>query len=368
MMTPRRDAIDKTFMEMALALAKKSRPSPNPQVGAVVVKDGAVVGRGYHERPGTSHAEVNAIAEADGEAQGADLYVTLEPCVHHGRTGPCVEAILKAGIARVAVGMIDPDPRVNGAGVRRLKEAGVEVIVGVCEDACRSLLRGYATHRLYGRPYVTLKAAITLDGYLASTSGDSKWISSEASRTIAHEMRREADAVLVGVETVITDDPQLTVRHVSGKSPLRIVLDSNLRTPENAQIVTGAEAPTLLVHTTEDQNQISRYRIYSGVETLRCGSTQTGRVDLADLIERLAQRGVLALLVEAVLSAFVSAGIGDELVLFIAPRILGAGRSFISYPKAMTISDGLLLSDPAVTRAGPDVVYRVALTGPSKNR
>jgi diaminohydroxyphosphoribosylaminopyrimidine deaminase/5-amino-6-(5-phosphoribosylamino)uracil reductase len=371
-MSNSKNFFDATFMEMAIELSRKSRPSPNPQVGAVVVKNSRVVGAGYHEKPGAPHAEIVALKNAGQAARGADLYVTLEPCVHHGRTGPCVEAILEHGISRVAVGIADPDPKVNGKGIERLKQAGTDVEVGLLAAACQKVLESYTTHRLLGRPRVTLKAAITLDGYLATTTGDSKWISSPESRTVAHEMRAASDAVLVGVDTVISDDPGLTVRHVEGRSPLRIVLDSNLRTPDTAQIVTSAQdTPTMLVHAGADKNRAVSLGSNPGVEILKCRPTNQGNVDLTALVTELGQRGILALLVEggaAVLSSFLGAGVADELVLFIAPRILGSGRPFVSFGGAKTIKEGLLLDAPTVTQVGSDILCRFPLTARDKNR
>lgn len=358
-------------MDMALELAKQARPSPNPQVGAVIVKDGNVIGKGFHTRPGAPHAEIIAIDDAGDAVRGADLYVTLEPCAHQGRTGPCVDAILRAGITGVAIGIADPDPRVNGTGIAKLEAAGITVSHGVRKAACASLLRSYITHRQHGRPHVTLKAAITLDGYLATTSGDSRWISSKPSRTIAHEMRAMNDAILVGANTVARDNPDLTVRHVPGKNPLRIVLDSNLRTSTEQRLITGAvETPTLIVHTTGDRQKILPFQSLMGIETMRCTRSENG-VDLRDLLSKLAKKGILSLLVEggaAIHSAFIESGLVDELVLFIAPKILGNGRSFVSLSPVKAIADGIQLDTPNIQLSGPDIVYRTTFTARDKNR
>jgi diaminohydroxyphosphoribosylaminopyrimidine deaminase/5-amino-6-(5-phosphoribosylamino)uracil reductase len=354
---------DPTIMEMAVALAKRSRPSPNPRVGAVVVKGGRVLGTGYHLGPGTPHAETVAIAEAGEAARGADLYVTLEPCVHHGRTGPCVENVLAAGISRVAIGMLDPDRRVNGKGVAHLRDHGLEVLVGLGEGACAELLKDYVTHRTIGRPGVTLKAAITLDGYIAATSGDSKWISSERSRAVVHEMRALSDAVLVGVDTVLKDDPLLTVRAYPGTTPLRVVLDSELRVPPTSQLVKSSVGhPLLIVHTADEDDAQKMYGDLPGVDTLRCRRTPAGLVDLNDLLGKLEKKGVLSLLVEGgakVFSSFLTAGVVDEIVLFIAPRILGSGISWIAYPDVRRVEDGVSFDAPEITRLGDDILYRI---------
>ncbi len=348
-MNQERQPFDPEMMDLALDLARLNRPSPNPRVGAVVVSKGKIIGRGSHERQGAPHAEVVALMDAGEAARGGDLYVTLEPCCHHGNTGPCVEEILRAGISRVAVGIVDPDSRVRGNGIRLLEQAGVEVTVGMQRARCEDLLAGYTTHRTKGRPLVTLKAAITLDGYIATPTGDSKWISCEQSRTRAHEMRAEADAVLVGIETVLADDPALTVRHCEGENPLRIVLDSTLRTPIDSKLVTSAkDTPLLIAHTSDSSEQIDKYKDIDGVNLYRSKSAQDGRVDIFDLAQELGRRGILSLLVEGggvIHGAFAKAGVADRAALFVASKILGAGRPWISYSGTTSISEGLHLKD-----------------------
>ena len=358
------------YMEAAVALARKSRPSPNPRVGAVLVKDGTIVGAGFHEKPGTPHAEVNAIADAGVHAEGADLYVTLEPCVHFGRTGPCVKAIESACIRRVFVGMTDPDIRVNGQGIAYLRNAGIEVETGVDESHCRQLLEGYITHRTKGRPHIILKAAITLDGYVATTTHDSKWISSSDSRKLAHALRAEADAVLVGIGTVLHDDPMLTVRDADGPCPLRIVLDSSLAIPLESKLIRTAEkCPLLLVHNniaSEERRQ--QLQKIPGVSILNCKQTPSGHIDLSDLATRLAENGVLSLLVEGgsqIMSAFLETPLVDQLVLFIAPKIIGSGIPFTTYPHAEVISEGLDLTVIETKRIGDDIFYRATIKNPS---
>lgn len=349
---------DPVFMHRALELAKKSRPSPNPRVGAVLVRDGKIVGEGFHERPGLPHAEIVAIKDAGHLSKGADLYVTLEPCSHHGRTPPCIDAVQEAGISRVAIGMVDPDPRVNGRGVKKLKQRRIEVVTGVAESACLELLESYTYHRTQGRPFVTLKAASTLDGKLASTTGDSKWISSEQSRQRAHQMRAESDAVLVGIETVLSDDPSLTARMTSGENPLRIVLDSHLRTPVTAQMLGDNEAGVILVHTTNQPVALAKYRDHRNVELLKCG-TEGEPVDLKQLLGELGRRGILSLLVEGggiVHGAFADAGLANKMALFLAPRLLGSGRSWISFPGRERIADGLKLDELRVTKIASDLL------------
>ncbi|MDJ0761946.1 MAG: bifunctional diaminohydroxyphosphoribosylaminopyrimidine deaminase/5-amino-6-(5-phosphoribosylamino)uracil reductase RibD [Myxococcota bacterium] len=354
---------DPAYMREALCLARKSRPSPNPRVGAVVVKDGVVVGRGFHERPGTPHAEINALREAGPAARGADLYATLEPCCHHGKTGPCVEAIVSAGIARIAIGMVDPDSRVSGRGIAFLQSANLQVDVGIEQAACEQLLAGYIVHRTTGRSMIVLKAAITLDGYLATQTGDSKWISSKASRQLAHEMRADADAVLVGVGTVLADDPALTVRHCDGKTPLRVVVDSSLKTPTHSHLVSHAsdEGPVLIAHTGASQVNIEAFAHRDSVETLACDRTSDGRVDLTDLVEKLSKRGILSVLVEGgsqIHGAFMQSGLADRLALFVAPRVLGSGIAWNSFNGVGKITEGRSLCDITATPVGPDVLIQ----------
>ena len=229
---------DTTYMNEAIALARQAigRTAPNPSVGALVVKDGQVVGRGFHPKAGKPHAEVYALAEAGDNARGAALYVTLEPCNHFGKTPPCTEAIIKAGISRVVVGTLDPNPIVAGKGIERLKDAGIVVDVGICEEECNDLIAWYAFWLMDGRPYVILKAAITLDGRVATATGDSQWISSEESRQYVHELRNQVDGLIVGIGTVLKDDPLLTCRMEGGRDPMRIILDPQLRYPEGCEV------------------------------------------------------------------------------------------------------------------------------------
>ncbi|MCP4604755.1 MAG: bifunctional diaminohydroxyphosphoribosylaminopyrimidine deaminase/5-amino-6-(5-phosphoribosylamino)uracil reductase RibD [Proteobacteria bacterium] len=354
--------LDPAFMDIALELARQSRPSPNPRVGAIVVRQGRVAGRGYHKRQGLPHAEVVAIEQAREAARGGDLYVTLEPCCHHGNTGPCIEAIARAGIARVVVGMIDPDPRVQGEGIRSLKQAGIEVVVGIKREQCELLLKGYTIHRTKQRPLITLKAALTLDGSLATTTGDSKWISSDASRCVAHEMRAEADAVLVGIETVLKDDPELTVRHCTGDNPLRIVMDSKLRIPPDSKLIkSAADAPVILAHTESTAATETALEGIEGVEKLNCKVGSDGLIDPSDLAFKLGKRGILSLLVEGggkVHGAFARAGIADRVVLFLSPTILGSGLPWISFPGTETIKDGLSLVELEATPIAGDLMIK----------
>lgn len=321
---------DHAWMGRTLALAAQGRglTSPNPMVGALVVSDGAAVGEGVHRRAGEPHAEVEALRAAGPEARGASLYVNLEPCVHRGRTPPCVDALLEAGIRRVVVGCLDPNPVVNGRGVEALRQAGVEVTVGVREEEARVLNRAFFKFIATGRPLVTLKTAMTLDGKIAAWDGASRWITGEAARAEGHRMRAGADAILVGVGTVLRDDPELTVRlpELGPREPLRVVVDSRLRTPPEARLLkVGAPARTLIACVAGAPAEAARALSARGVEVLGCPA-RDGRVDLDALLADLARRGVVSLLAEGggeLHASLLEAGLVDRVAIFVAPLLLG---------------------------------------------
>jgi len=318
---------ERGVMQRAIEAAKRGHTSPNPRVGAAIVRDGKVISTGHHARAGQAHAEVDAIRNADGLVEGATLYVTLEPCNHQGRTGPCTEAILEAGIARVVIGCRDPAPHVAGA-IDRLKGAGVEVDVGLLEEECTALVADFAKHTRTGLPFVTLKAAVTLDGKIATRTGDSKWITGQEARTETHRMRDDSDAILVGVGTVLADDPRLTVRHIEGRDPIRVVLDASLRTPPTAAILDPgrtSSAGTLIFHT-RDADASRREALTAPRVELIPVSRHARGVDLNEVLRVLGERGVVRLLVEGgshVHGAFLDLGLADRAAIFIAPRILG---------------------------------------------
>jgi diaminohydroxyphosphoribosylaminopyrimidine deaminase/5-amino-6-(5-phosphoribosylamino)uracil reductase len=318
---------EREVMAQAIAEAKRGRPSPNPRVGAAIVRDAEVVALGHHAEAGHAHAEVDAIRNAGTDVEGTTLYVTLEPCNHQGRTGPCTEAILEAGIGRVVIGCRDPAPHVPGA-IDRLKAAGVDVDVGLLEQDCTALVADFAKHIKTGRPHVTLKAAVTLDGKIATRTGDSKWITGEAARTEAHRLRDDADAILVGVGTVLADDPALTVRHVAGRDPIRVVLDADLRTPADAAVLGQAGAPgaeVLIFHADDADDARSDALRRPGVELIPVSRHARG-VDLSEVLDVLGRRNVVRLLVEGgaqVHGTFLDLGLADRAAIFIAPRVVG---------------------------------------------
>jgi diaminohydroxyphosphoribosylaminopyrimidine deaminase / 5-amino-6-(5-phosphoribosylamino)uracil reductase len=334
-------ADDLTFMRRALALAERGRGAtrPNPVVGAVIVRDGQVLAEGFHRRVGLAHGEIDALAALGGRAPGATIYVNLEPCCHTGRTGPCTGALIAAGVRRVVVGCLDPNPRVDGQGVRRLRRAGVEVDVGCLEAACREANRGFLIWVRHGRPLVTLKAAATLDGFIAGVGGAPAWITGPAARRVAHELRAGHDAVLVGAGTVRSDDPRLTVRlpartPASGSrrtaQPVRVVLDGALRTPPRARVLRrlpGAP-PTLVVGARGVEPRRVRGLQRAGAEVVLLPANRAGRMSVARLLSELARRDLQSVLVEGgagVHGAFVDARLVDRVAVFIAPKLVGAG-------------------------------------------
>ena len=318
-------------MAAALALAARGlgRVAPNPAVGCVMVKDGRVVGRGWTQPGGRPHAETEALTRAGPAARGACAYVTLEPCAHHGRTPPCAEALIAAGIARCVVALEDPDPRVAGSGLARLRGAGVEVAVGLCGEVAADLNAGYLSNRGQGRPLVTLKLATTLDGRIATKRGDSRWITGAAARARAHLLRARHDAVLIGSGTAVADNPRLDVRldGLETAAPLRIVLDGRLRLPLTHDLVIRAKAQPswLMTHRDGPRDRIEAYQA-AGVEVIPIAPDDGGNLSVSAALAALAKRGVTRLLVEGgghVAAAFLRTGLVDRLVWFHAPKVIG---------------------------------------------
>ncbi|MDB4987163.1 MAG: Diamino hydroxyphosphoribosyl aminopyrimidine deaminase [Myxococcaceae bacterium] len=316
---------DMRMMALALRIGERGRPSPNPHVGAVIARDGAVLATGYHHRAGEAHAEVDALRKLGGRADGGTLYVTLEPCNHHGRTGPCSEAVIASGVWRVVIGCEDRSGQGHGGGAERLLAAGIEVEVGVRRAEAEALVADYYRRTLDGRPYVTLKAAATLDGRTATRSGDSRWISNEASRKHAHRMRDRSDAVMVGVGTVLADDPELTVRDVKGRDPVRVVLDSGLLTPETARVLSvTSTAPTLIFHAQNVPDARREALLRAGAQLIAVPQAERG-LDLHEVLRELARRDVVRLLVEGgptLHGSLLDAGLADRVAVFVAPRLL----------------------------------------------
>lgn len=348
---------DTAFMRQALDLAAQGsgRTSPNPMVGSVVVRDGAVVGRSYYREYGGRHAEPQALEEAGDRARGAELYVTLEPCCHQGSTPPCTDAIIASGVARVHVAMTDPDRRVSGKGIERLRAEGIKVETGLLEAEARELNTAYVHHRTTGRPFVLLKLAQTLDGRIATRNGHSQWITGEAARERVHLMRSRADAVLVGIGTVLADDPRLTVRHVEGRQPRRIVLDSRGRIPLAARILNGEAPATICVTKAASADRIAGLK-QAGAEVLVVEG-EDGIVPVETLKTALGKTGITTLMVEGgsrVAASFLRERAVDRIACFVAPRILGAGIPSIDGLQLDDLSKAIALGDPRVEQLGGD--------------
>ncbi|ALV22822.1 Diaminohydroxyphosphoribosylaminopyrimidine deaminase [Carnobacterium antarcticum] len=320
--------MDEEYMQLALNLAKKGKgwTSPNPLVGAVVVKDGRVIGQGYHETYGQPHAEVNAVASAKEDVAGATLYVTLEPCSHLGRTPPCSDLLIEKKIQRVVVGTFDPNPLVAGKGIERIRNAGVEVDVGVLEKECQLLNEVFMKYIITKEPFVVMKTAMSLDGKIATVTGESQWISGEASRQQVHNLRHELSGIMVGVETVIRDDPKLTARGPNSKNPIRIVVDSQLRIPLASTVLTQQDTAKTIVAATEraDSERVKTLK-QMGVEVI-VTKEKSGRVDLRELMKTLGAMGIDSVLLEGGAALNFSAleeGIVDKMQVYIAPKIIG---------------------------------------------
>jgi diaminohydroxyphosphoribosylaminopyrimidine deaminase/5-amino-6-(5-phosphoribosylamino)uracil reductase len=353
---------DAHFMGRALALAARGlgRTWPNPPVGAVLVRGGRVVGEGFHTRAGAPHAEIEALRAAGARARGAELFVTLEPCTHHGRTPPCVDALLGLGLARVVVAVADPSPRVRGRGIRQLRRHGVPVAVGVEAAAASELLAGFRSRVLRGRPLVTLKLAVTLDGRIAARGGDARWITGAPARRAAHALRSMSDAVLVGAGTVRTDNPRLTSRIPGGHDPLRIVVAGpTLDLPRRARVLAPRGAATLIVAPRgAAPGRVDALR-RAGVEVMLLPARR-GRVPFAALARALGDRGLTSLLVEggAVVAAqALAARIVDQVVLFMAPALLGGdGVPAIGGLGIERVADAVRLVPTRVGRVGEDLM------------
>ncbi len=320
------------YMQQALQIAAYAvgRTSPNPLVGAVIVKDGRVVGQGWHRKAGTEHAEIHALRQAGELAAGATIYVTLEPCSHYGRTGPCSKALIDAGIQRVVIAMLDPNPLVAGKGVAMLKAAGIEVETGLFQEQAERLNEVFLKWIMTKMPFVVMKTAMTLDGKIVTAAGNSKWISNEVSRRRVHELRDVYDGILVGIGTVLTDDPALTTRLESqnAKNPLRIVVDSRARTPLTAKVVTDGQAKTLIAVTAAAEAAKVEALRQAGVEVLVVNDGQ--QVDLKQLFCLLGERGVCSIFVEGgahINYSLLKAGLVDKVYSFIAPKMVGGSSA-----------------------------------------
>ena len=353
---------DTRWMARALALAARGRglTSPNPMVGALVIQDGAIVAERFHERAGGPHAEAAALADAGARARGATLYVTLEPCNHVGRTPPCAEAVIRAGVRRVVAATSDPNPRVTGGGAAALRAASIEVSLGCLEREARALNEAFFTAMALRRPHVTAKWAMTLDGKIAAHDRRSRWITGEAARREAHRLRSESDAIVTGIGTVLADDPALTVRLEQPwpREPYRVVVDGHARLPLDAAMLRSGTRARILVAVGEDAPAARvAALVASGVTVLQCKSHE-GRVEVADLCAQLFGLDVIAMLLEAgseLTGAFVRAGLVDRVAAFVAPKLLGGSAAPTAAGGAgLPLGDALRLAELTARPLGDD--------------
>ena len=362
MLLSRQDQIDRRYMRMACRLAEKAagRTSPNPMVGAVLVRKGRIVGSGFHPFAGGDHAEIVALKEAGNKAKGATLYINLEPCNHYGRTPPCTRSLIAAGVNEVVVGMEDPNPLVSGKGLRALVRAGIKVRTGVLHEQCRVLNEAFTKLITRGVPFVTLKLAASLDGKIATATGDARWISCEESRASVHLLRNRFDAVLVGAGTVIADNPQLTCRIAGGRDPWRIILDARLRIPLNAEFLCQRGKDKNIIVTSDTAPAAKICALESLGATVWRLPAREGVVRWLPLLRKLAKIGIASVLIEG--GATTAAGAlkekaVDKMLLFYAPKLLGGdGRYMIDSLGIEHIKQSVMLQNLKVQKSGADLL------------
>ena len=348
---------DDVFMAKALALAELGlfTTTPNPRVGCVIVREGRIVGEGWHVKAGEPHAEVHALRSAGDSSNGATAYVTLEPCSHFGRTPPCCDALIKAGVSRVVVAMQDPNPLVAGRGIERLRAAGIAVTVGICEQQARQINEGFISRMVRGRPWLRLKSAASLDGRTALANGESQWITGEAARSDGHAWRARSCAILTGVGTVLADNPRLNVRGVdTPRQPHKVIVDSQLRTPHDAIIL---DVNTLITTTIDDESRYAPYRD-KGADVIVVPALN-GRVDLMALMMELGKRGMNEIMTEAgpiLNGALIQSECADALLLYLAPSLLGdVARGMFSLGELTQLQQCAQLAIDDVSRVGEDL-------------
>ena len=357
----RKESDDVYFMRKAIRLARKGigNTSPNPMVGAVIVANEEIIGQGYHKRCGDFHAEINAINTTQRSLEGSTFYITLEPCCHFGRTPPCVEALIEKRPKRIVIGSIDPNPRMRGKGVRILRSHGIRVDTGILESECLQLNEHYGKHITSGIPYLTVKYAQTLDGKIATKTGDSQWISSEASRKYAHHLRRIHDCIMVGRGTVATDDPKLTVRHVKGKNPLRVIVDSKLRIPLNSFVLKDSERTIIATTSQASSGKVTAFKNL-GVEVLIIKKDKEGGVYLRNLLKELGKRDIISVMVEGgskLITSLLKSNLVDKMIIPIAPKIIGDGLEAVGNLGIHKIKDAITFSTCKNVRKGEDIIF-----------
>jgi diaminohydroxyphosphoribosylaminopyrimidine deaminase/5-amino-6-(5-phosphoribosylamino)uracil reductase len=351
---------DEFYMRRALQLARRGEKgaSPNPMVGAVIVKGNRIIGEGYHRRFGDHHAEINALRSASESVAGATIYITLEPCCHHGKTPPCVENLIAARPARVVIGMSDPNPLVCGGSIERLQKAGIETTVGILESDCRHLNERFIKFIRTRIPFVTLKFAQTLDGRIATADGHSRWISSPASLKFAHTLRAIHDGILIGSGTLSKDDPELTVRLVRGRNPVRIIVDTRLRLSMNAKVLKNQDQARTIVATTAAADRKKRATLDKmGIETILIDQDRHRCVDLGKLMIELGKREISSVLVEGgagIITSVLRQHLGDRIIVVIAPKIVGAGIDAVGNLGIRVMDDAMKIGVRQITRKGDD--------------
>lgn len=368
---------DLQFLQLALEQARRARPSPNPPVGAVVVSaDGEVISKAYHVEAGSDHAEIVALNRAGDAAQGATLFVTLEPCNHEGRTDPCVDAVLKSGVKRVVIGCADPNPHVTGGGAKRLEDAGLDVEVGVAAAESRALIAPWAKFITTGIPNVALKLALSLDGRIATRSGESRWVTGPEARLKVQHLRSQHDAVGVGIGTAITDDPRLTVRDEAllsaGVSPVRIIFDTKLRLPKTARVVdTAGDVATWICAGEDADADAEKMLVDAGCTVVRIAQSAEGRIDMAAALRVLGEAGVVSILIEGgaeLAGSLLATQLADQLHAFIAPIMLGPrGRpGAVDWAGPDTLAEAPRIKNPSWEVCGQDAYVHGPVAYPEK--
>lgn len=356
------DGVEEKYMRLALRLALRGagRTSPNPMVGAVLVRGGRIVATGYHRQAGSDHAEIAALKHAGEKARGATLYLNLEPCSHYGKTPPCTESLIQAGIRKVVTGMVDPNPLVSGKGIRRLRRAGIRVDVGLLEKECRRLNEAFVKYITRGLPFVLLKLALSLDGRIATATGDSRWITGPASRKVVHHLRGRVDAVIVGIGTVLADNPRLTCRVVGGRDPWRVVLDSRLRIPLNARLLSGRNPEKTIVATGTDVTARKVMAIRDRGAEVWSLRLRKSKIPFDALLKRLARMGLVTVMIEGGAETAAHAlreGWLDKAIFFYAPKLIGGdGKPAIESLGVKKIGGSHRMKEVEVKRLGGDIL------------
>lgn len=357
---------DESYIQLAIEIAKKGKGevSPNPLVGCIIVKNDKIIGAGYHQKYGHNHAEINAINSAKQDISGSTLYVNLEPCSHHGKTPPCVDKIIEKGVKRVVIGTLDMNPLVSGKGIKKLKKAGIEVKVGLLEKECIELNKFFFKYITKKLPYVALKAAQTLDGKIADSNYDSKWITSVDARRRVHSLRGQYDAVLIGAGTVKKDNPNLTVRLTEGRNPKRIVIDDKLTLSVESKIFNGSEKNLIILtceHSAGKKKKVNKI-LSKGVRLIFIKESENGKMDLKAALKELAALDIASILIEGgnkIFTSFIKQNLFDEFLLFVAPKLLGEGIPTIGNLGIKNIRKAMKLRINNVEKLGEDILVEL---------